>query len=579
MRLRELLVAAALVVLAAAAAACGSNGQTAEVGAPQPSPSIVQVAASPANSSGKMGGINPAEYFPTVLNSPAPALPSDLAQRQLNAGKDNGADWLMYGRTYSAMRYSPLKQITKKNVARLKPVWTLETGLHNGFESSNVVVDGTMYVTTPWNNVLALDAATGKVYWRFVHKFQGHPRLCCDAVNRGVGVGAGRVVMATLDAHVVALDARTGELQWDVKMADVDQGYSATLAPQVIGNKAIVGISGGEYGVRGFIDCYDITSGKRLWRFHTTPGPGEPGHDTWEGDSWKTGGAPNWMTCSYEASRDTIYCGIGNAAPDINGDKRAGINLYATCVVALDVNTGKLKWYYQTVPHDIWDLDCTVNPVIADVRVQGKPRQLVMFAPKNGYFYAIDRITGKPVYAVPVAHRITWGTVTRDGVAQPDMSKAPVREQGTKVSPGATGGKEWANEAYDPKRHLMFIPLTEMPFTHFKVDAPRYPGEFYWGGYSVQDPAYGHITAVDVRTGKVKWEVRTGFPQMCSITCTASGPGHHRHGRPDDDGARRRHRRHPLHLQGSVGLARQSGGVLGEGQAVHLLPQRDGRAA
>ncbi len=460
--------------------------------------------------------------FDSFLIKEAPALPSDLASRQMNAEAD-GDNWLLYGRTYKSQRYSPLTQINKDNVNSLKLAWSLDTGLHNAFEASPIVVDGVMYFSTPWNNVLAVDAVTGKPFWRYAHKLQGtHPILCCDAPNRGVGIGAGKVVMATLDARLVALDSRTGKLVWDTRLADVGLGYSATLAPQVIGNKVIVGISGGEYGVRGFIDCYDINTGKQIWRWYTIPGPGEPGHDTWQGDSWKTGGCPNWMTCSYDPAMNAIFCGIGNAGPDINGDQRAGLNLYATCVVSLDLNTGKLKWYYQTVPHDVWDLDCTTSPIIDDLSIDGQQRKVVMFSAKNGYFYTLDRTNGKPVYALKVAHLVNWGTVSPDGVPKADPRLIPTKD-GTVVAPGNMGGKEWANEAYDPERKLCFIPLTEMPVKHTKVDQQFIAGEFYWGGFSEPQSSYGHVTAVDVTGKKVQWETRTSLPLICSITCTASG--------------------------------------------------------
>jgi alcohol dehydrogenase (cytochrome c) len=457
----------------------------------------------------------------SFLTAPAPALPADIGTMQANAESEPG-NWLLYGRTYKSWRYSPLTQITPSNAGQLKLAWSLDTGEVNAFEASPIVVNGVMYFSTPWNNVLAVDAVTGKQYWRYVHEFTGHPVLCCDAPNRGVGVGAGRVVMATLDARLVALDATTGKLDWDVTMADVKNGYSATLAPQVIGDKVIVGISGGEYGIRGFVDCYDIRTGKRIWRWYTIPGPGQPGNETWQGDSWQHGGVPSWMTCSYDPAMNTIFCGLGNAGPDINGDKRAGLNLYATCVVALDLATGSLRWYYQTVPHDVWDLDCTTSPMIDDLTVNGQPRKVVMFGCKNGYFYMLDRTTGKPIHALKVCDYVSWGTVSPEGVPSVNDIAIP-SAQGTTVAPGASGGKEWANEAYDPVRKLAFIPLTEEPFTHTKEDQPFLPGEFFWGGFSNILAAYGHVSCVDVTTQEIKWVYHTEFPQICSLCCTASG--------------------------------------------------------
>ncbi len=313
----------------------------------------------------------------------APALPEDLAERQLKAEAAD-KDWLLYGGNYKAWRYSTLDQINKDNVRGLRPAWTLETGLHDAFECSPIVVDGVMYVTTPWNHVYAIDARTGSVYWHYAYPVERSLPLCCGAVNRGPAVGHGCVYFASLDCHLVALDAKTGEQIWDTEVADKNQGYSLTVAPQIIGQKVIVGASGGDFGIRGFIDAYDTLSGARIWRFWTIPAPGEPGHDTWEGDSWKTGGGPAWMTVTYDKDTNTILAGTGNPGPDLEGSNREGDNLYTECTLALDADTGKLKWHYQALPHDVWDLDNVIEPVIDEVKVKGRKRKVVMFASKNG---------------------------------------------------------------------------------------------------------------------------------------------------------------------------------------------------
>jgi alcohol dehydrogenase (cytochrome c) len=454
-------------------------------------------------------------------------LPKDLSDRQFNAGTegDNGRDWLLYGRNYKGWRYSPLKQINKRNARDLQVAWSIQTGLHDAFESSPIVVDGVMYFTTPWNHVYAVYAATGKILWHYVHYLGEHLPLCCGAVNRGVAVGGGKVLFVTLDAHLVALDAQTGKPVWTTRMAETREGYSATLAPQVVRDKVIVGISGGDFGVRGFMDAYDIQSGKRIWRFWTIPGPGEPGHDTWEGESWKTGGGPVWMTPTYDKDTNTIYAGVGNPGPDLDGSSRGGDNLYTECTIAVDADTGRLKWHFQTIPHDVWDLDNVVEPVIDDITVEGKRRQAVMFASKNGYFYVLDRTNGEFIYAIPFAHRIDWGKVGPDGKAILDKSKYPVKDKWTVVYPGAAGGKEWCPVAYDPLMKRVFIPVIENGHRHKVIEQEFKPGLLYWGGVSAPVPneAYGHVTAIDVEKKSIAWDKRTIYPMVCGISCTASG--------------------------------------------------------
>ncbi len=297
------------------------------------------------------------------------------------------------------------------------------------------------------------------------------------------------------------------------------------MAPQIIGNRAFIGISGGDFGVRGFVAAYDINTGKELWRFWTIPGPGEPGHETWEGDSWKTGGGPAWMTPTYDPETNTLFYGIGNPGPDLVGDNRTGDNLYTECTIALDADTGKLKWHYQTVPHDVWDLDNVVEPVLDDITYNGKRIKAVMWAGKNGFFYVLDRTNGKFQYAIQYAHKVNWGKVLPDGSVNLDRSKFPVKDTWTTVYPGAAGGKEWVPVAYNPKMKRMFIPAIENGHRHKVIQQEFHPGLVYWGGISAPVPneAYGHITAVDVETGKIAWDTRTKFPVVCGVACTASG--------------------------------------------------------
>lgn len=457
----------------------------------------------------------------------APALPKNLALQQRDAGLkgDDGSDWLLYGRNYSAWRFSPLTEIDKENVKDLKLAWKLETGLFDAFESSPIVADGAMYFSTPWNHVYAVNAVTGKQYWHYTYNLPSDLNLCCGAVNRGVAIGSDKVVIANLDATLIGLDSRTGRPVWKTVMADFTQGYSATLAPQIIGKKVVLGLSGGEFGIRGFIDAYDVDTGKRLWRFWTVPGPGEPGSETWQGDSWKTGGAPAWMTCTYEAETNTIFAGTGNPGPVLTLENRKGDNLYIECIVALDADTGKLKWHYQTIPHDVWDYDNVLEPVLDDVTLDGTARKVVMFASKNGFFYVLDRVTGTFIYSIPFSHKINWGTVLPDGRAKLNADKFPAKDKWTEVFPGPSGGKEWCPAAYDPRMKRMFVPCIENGHLQKVIEQEFKPGLLYLNGASkpVPNSAYGHIAAIDVEKKKVVWDIRTQYPVVAGITSTASG--------------------------------------------------------
>ena len=272
---------------------------------------------------------------------------------------------------------------------RLAPQWTFQTDISGSrFETTPLYRDNVLYVTGPLNAAWAIDARTGREIWRYRRELPptGSLTACCGLVNKGFGVLGDRLFMTTLDAHVVALDMKTGAVVWDVAMEDYRQGYASTIAPLVVKDKVIVGVAGGEYGIRGFIDAYDAKTGKRAWRFYTIPGPGEPGNDTWAGDSWQRGGASVWVTGAYDPELNLLYYGIGNPGPDYHGDSRKGDNLYSDSIVALDADTGRLRWHYQFTPHDLHDWDATEVPVLGDLTVAGQPRKVVMFANRNGFY-------------------------------------------------------------------------------------------------------------------------------------------------------------------------------------------------
>src|SRR5271168_1772301 len=317
-------------------------------------------------------------------------------ERLANSEKEP-QNWLTYSGDYLGRRFSRLDQINIKNARSLVAKWVYQTGATGKLETSPLVVDGILYATAQDDRAFALDARKGRPIWMFQHQLPADIRPCCGRVNRGLAILANKVFLGTLDAHVIALDTKTGNVIWDVVAADYQKGYSFTVAPLAVKNLVVIGVSGGEYGVRGFIDAYDAATGARNGRFYTVTGPGEPGHETWEGDSWKTGGAPAWNTGTYDPATNTTFWTTGNPSPSNRGEGRAGDNLYSNSLLALDPGTGKLKWYYQFSKHDEHDYDATQVPVMVD---QGE-KHFIMQANRDGFFYVIDRATGKLISSNP----------------------------------------------------------------------------------------------------------------------------------------------------------------------------------
>ena len=343
--------------------------------------------------------------------------------RLLNAGKEP-QNWLIYGGDYFSNRYSPLTQITAANVKALGLVWAYQSPTSGSWEVTPLVVDGIMYLTQRPNDVVALDAVTGRAFWMYHYNNVNEIGVCCGSNNRGLAILGDTLFMGTLDAHVVAIDTKSGLPIWNTKVGESKNGYSITVAPLAAKDKIIVGLGGGEFGIRGAIAALDARTGKELWRFNTIPGPGEPGHETWEPcppnpatycdpEAWTHGGGSVWVTGSYDPALNLTYWGIGNAAPDYNGAQRPGDNLYAASVVALDLDTGKLKWHYQFTPHDVYDYDSVQVPVLADITFQGAPVKALMWANRNGLFYVLDRVTGKFLLGKPFAHDGTSGDADR----------------------------------------------------------------------------------------------------------------------------------------------------------------------
>ena len=343
-----------------------------------------------------------------VLALTLPLCAQVTFERILKATNEPG-NWLTYSGNYAAHRFSMLDQINDGNVQKLQPLWAYQVNSLQKFESTPIVVDGIMYISEPPSNVTALDPRTGRPLWKYRRPMPEDVRVCCGQVNRGAAVLGDLVYVGTVDAHVVALSARTGAVMWDTTVADYRSGYSITAAPLAVRDKIVVGIAGGEYGVRGFLDAYDAKTGKRAWRFWTIPEPGDPANKSWKGDSWKTGSATTWVTGAYDPDTNLIYWGTGNPGPDWNGDVREGDNLYSDCVLALDAGTGMLKWHFQFTPHDMHDWDSTTVPVLLDGEVRGRQRKLLAFANRNAFYYLLDRESGEFLLGKPYAKQ-TWAT-------------------------------------------------------------------------------------------------------------------------------------------------------------------------
>ena len=426
-------------------------------------------------------------------------------------------EWLTYGRTYDNQRFSPLKQIDRRTVSRLLPAAVYQLNVHraDGLEATPIVAGGVMYVTTSHNSLLAFDLRTNKRLWQYDHE-AGKRVFCCGPVNRGVAVAGDRVFMATLDAHLMAFDARTGAVKWNIVTHSADSGYSQTAAPLVVGNKVIIGAAGGEYGIRGSVTAYDTGTGRQIWRFYTIPSPNEGG---WWGkwaaatpwgdrlprnmaaekadsatyaDTWRIGGAPVWVTPAYDPALGLLYFGTGNPSPSNDGVGRPGDNLYNNSTVAIDVETGKLKWYVQHIPHDLWDYDLPNPPILATVN----GRKVVLHAGKEGWTYIMDAATGALV-------RRTDAFVPQENMFVPPDDK------GVLMRPGIFGGANWPPSSYSPETGLMYVPARDRPNMATRTGGEYEAGKLFTGGSFPRVPGnepQGVLSAIDVATGRIRWK-------------------------------------------------------------------------
>ena len=469
----------------------------------------------------------------SVLVALAAAVATLTAQQpvtsaRIQASAKEPQNWLTYSGSYNGQRFTTLDQITPANVKNLNLEWVFQVrslGAADKFEATPLVVDGIMYTVSPPNDVVALDAITGRQFWRYNHTVAQEARPCCGRVNRGVAILGNSLFMGTLDGRVVALNAKTGEVQWNVAIDRPEAGYALTVAPLVVKDKVIVGPAGGEFGIRGYIVALDPKTGKELWRFYTVPAPGEPGSETWSGDAWKRGGGPIWTTGSYDPELNLMYWGVGNPGPDWNGDGRPGDNLYTDSVIALDPDTGKLKWHYQYTPHDEFDYDATQIPVLADIQFNGQPRKVLMQANRNGVFYVLDRTNGQFLKAAPFT-KVNWVNGW-DAKGRPNRVLSPTAE-GTLVYPNNQGATNWYSPSFSPRTGLFYIPTWADTYSVYRKtpgkDAVSFAeGQFFAGTFPTMtlppmvgaatntrlpQEGYGTIQAVDPKTGERKWEFR-----------------------------------------------------------------------
>jgi alcohol dehydrogenase (cytochrome c) len=450
-------------------------------------------------------------------------------------------NWLTYSGTPFSQRYSRLTEITKGNVKDLEIQWIYQASSLEKFEATPLVVNGILYTVQAPNDIIALDAATGRTFWNYSYNPSPKARPCCGHVNRGLAILGNTLFMGSIDAHLVAVDAKNGHLLWDTRVANPEAGYALTHAPLVVKDKVIVGTAGGEFGIRGFIAAYDVHTGKEIWRFYTVAGPGEPGRETWGGDSWKTGGAPIWVTGSYDPALNLTYWGTGNPGPDWNGDPRPGDNLYSDSVVALDADTGKLKWYYQFSPHDEFDHDSVQVPVLADLEWpdssgEKKMRKVMLWANRNGVFYVLDRATGEFLLGKPFGD-VNWlSGFDEKGRPIRAPGKVPTVE-GTMIYPGSEGATNWYSPSYSPRTKLFYVSTwADYGSIFFRVPVQYTEGRVYAGGWPKShvpdgraaesqrkdDEGQGSVRAIDPNTGARVWEFKMNDVTDAGVLTTAS---------------------------------------------------------
>ena len=446
----------------------------------------------------------PAEVAPGPWTS-SPDL--NISFQRIRNAREEPQNWLTYWGDYQGTHYSRLKSITPANVASLTSQWSYQFA-GTGVESTPLVVDGVMFITGPMNSAAALDARTGRPIWRYTRHLPNVHAQCTVMTNRGFAILGDRLYMATLDAHLVALDAKTGSVIWDTEVADYRQGFSITHAPLALDGKIIVGITAGECALAGFVDAYDAASGKQFWRTYSTARQGDAARATWSPESSAdVGGGPTWMTGTYDAETDTLFWETGNPGADYDGTARLGDNLYTCSVLALHPATGKLKWYFQFTPHDVHDWDATETPVLIDAEFRGRPRKLMIHADRNAFYYVLDRESGEFLLGKEFAHQ-TWAKGIDDKgrpIVLPNTEPTP---KGTYVCPDATGATNWAAPSYDASTGLFYVPVREGCANYTRETIKPKAGDPFTGGDPQEDHkrgAPGAVRAIDPLTGDIRW--------------------------------------------------------------------------
>ncbi len=456
----------------------------------------------------------------------APGSRFDVTFDRLRSAPAEPRNWLTYWGDYQGRHYSALKQVDASNVSRLAVSWSVGMPGASALEVTPLVADGVMYTSGQPGQVFALDAKTGQQIWRYERAQKNTPPGQINRFNRGVAMLGNRLFVGTLDAALVALDARTGRLLWETQIADPILGYSITSAPLALKDRIVVGVAGGEFGARGFVEAYDPATGARLWRLDTVPAPGEFGHETWKGDSWQHGGSPTWLTGSYDAESDTLFWTVGNPGPDIDADVRSGDNLFSCSVLALDPATGKRKWHYQFTPGDSHDWDATEDVILVDRMFHGQPRKLLLQANRNGMFYVLDRSSGEFLSATPFV-RQTWNTgFDRNG--RPKLVKGWDSQPGGSITvyPSLIGGTNFQAPSYSPETGWIYVATADSGQRFLRTPQAYEQGKQYQGGRGQRagDPPVAAIKAIDPETGATQWEHKLNRVSLSAgVLATAGG--------------------------------------------------------
>ncbi len=460
-----------------------------------------------------------------LLASPASA---QVTPERLVSSAKEPQNWLTYSGDYAGRRFSPLDQVNTTNARSLVAKWVYQTAATGKLETTPLVVDGILYATAQDNRAFALDARTGRPIWMYQHQLPADIRPCCGRVNRGLAILGDKVFFGTLDAHIIALDTKTGNVIWDVTAADYRTGYSFTVAPLAIKNLVVIGVSGGEYGVRGFIDAYDAATGERKWRFYTVPGPGEAGHETWEGDSWKVGGAPAWNTGTYDPATNQIFWPTGNPSPSNRGEGRAGDNLYSNSLLALNADTGKMNWHFQFTKHDEHDWDATQVPVIID----SGGKHLIAQANRNGFFYVLDRHDWQTDFGERLRQSSRGAIRKMPKGVQSRRKKLRPRSKATRFAPARLEPRTLWRRPYNPQTALFYVTARDQCDIFSTAPQPYEAGHAYYGSAyfpsEEAEPYRGFLKAIDPATGEIKWKFEHTSPTWSGVLSTCRRPGIHR---------------------------------------------------